>query len=139
MDVFTQHDSTATSHTLLVFVHGNGLCKSTFHATIQRLLVLNAPNLKNGLHCIAFDLPGHGESPSAGQLLEEYTQISHFAKPIVEAVNAYLANTQVKFTSNVLVAHSIGCQMSLFAHKTLCFDHGLLLCISFLQANHTHV
>ena len=109
--------------TLIVFVHGNGLCKSTYRQTIAHLFEIN--KYSGALHCVSLDLPGHGTHEWAGQSLDHFTKLSDFAKPIEEKVNEYCK--QESFDRKILVAHSISCHMSLFAQKNLKFDKGWYL------------
>lgn len=124
-------NAAVTHAVLLVFVHGNGLTKSTFRSTIGKLFELHKESQsKSALHCLSLDLPGHGTSPYAGQTLDQFTKLSDFAVPLVDNVHTYVNQCATKFTSKILVAHSVGCQISLFAHKTLGFDRGMYVCLS---------
>lgn len=129
METQTQHANTATSTTLIVFVHGNGLTKSCFRETIAGLFALNARNPANGLHCLSVDLPGHGSREDAGEMLDELTTLSQFGALVQQTVQNYLARLHptITFARKVLVGHSIGCQMSVFAQRALRFDHAVFV------------
>lgn len=117
-------DLGAKRSTLVVFVHGNGLSKSCFRESIRELFELPP---SGGLHCLSLDLPGHGTHEWSGRALDEFTRLEDFAPPLEAKVNEYCRAHGREFDAKVLVAHSIGCHMALFAQKRLAFGSALLI------------
>ncbi len=72
------------SGTDIVLIHGNSSCKEAFSFQLQ-----GEPGSKH--HCIALDLPGHGQSGNAVDPENTYT-MRGYANAILEAVDDVLPN-----------------------------------------------
>jgi len=117
------HEKAPFKETVLaVFIHGNGLCRAVYRQMIHNIGALNKDRR---IYTISVDIAGHGDSSQ--ELWTKRTKVSEFAVDIENCVDDFLQSQNDKVDRVVLVGHSIGAAMGMFAQRNRKLFHSAFL------------